>query len=93
MGDFWNGGTILEFFSFFLWRAFFFEMRRERREFFFYEIGKGFFISSSEAETGFFWMCSGFSCFFSSGDECVGNFLSCRKGVKDFLEVLGVRCD
>ena len=24
---------------------------------------------------------------------CVGNFLSCRKGVKDPLEVPGVRCD
>ena len=33
------------------------------------------------------------SCFLSSGDGCVGNFLSCRKGVKDPLEVPGVRCD
>ena len=30
---------------------------------------------------------------FRSGDGCVGNFLSCRKGVKDPLEVPGVRCD
>ena len=31
--------------------------------------------------------------FLSSGDGCVGNFLSCRKGVNDPLEVPGVRCD
>ena len=49
-------------------------------------------ISSSEAETGLPWMCAGPSCFLSSGDGCVGNFLSCRKGVKDPLEVPGVRC-
>ena len=66
---------------------------RERREFFPYETGKGSLISSSEAETGLPWMCSGPSCFLSSGDWCVGNFLSCRKGVKDPLEVPGVRCD
>ena len=46
-----------------------------------------------DAETGLPWMCSGPSCFLSSGDGCVGNFLSCRKGVKDPLEVPGVRCD
>ena len=58
-----------------------------------YETGKGSLISSSEAETGLPWMCAGPSCFLSSGDGCVGNFLSCRKGVKDPLEVPGVRCD
>ena len=42
---------------------------------------------------GLSWMCTGPSCFLSSGDGCVGNFLSCRKGVKDPLEVPGVRCD
>ena len=93
LGDSWNGGTTLEFLSPFLWRAPPLEMRRERREFFPYETGKGSLISSSEAETGLPWMCSGPSCFLSSGDGCVGNFLSCRKGVKDPLEVPGVRCD
>ena len=34
-------------------------------------------------------MCAGPSCFLSSGDGCVGNFLSCRNGVKDPLEVPG----
>ena len=39
------------------------------------------------------WMWAGLSCFLSSGDGYVGNFLSCRKGVKDPLEVPEVRCD
>ena len=50
-------------------------------------------ISSFEAETWLLWMWAGPSCFLSSGDGCVGNFLSCRKAVKDPLEVPGVRCD
>ena len=89
----WKGGTTLEFLSPFLWRAPLLEMRPERQEFFPDQAEKGALISSYEAETGLLWMWAGPSCFLSSGDGCVGNFLSCRKGVKDPLEVPGVRCD
>ena len=92
-GSFGMVARPLEFLSTFMLRVPPLEMRRERRESFPYETGKGSLISSSEAETGLPWMCSGPSCFLSSGDGCVGTFLSCRKGVKDPLEVPGVRCD
>ena len=38
-------------------------------------------------------MWAGLSCFLSSGDGYVADFLSCRKAVKDPLEVPEVRCD
>ena len=93
LGDSWNGGTILEFLSPFLWRAPALEMRWESPGFFPDQATKGSLISTYEAETEILWMWAGPSCFLSSGDGCVGNFLSCRKGVKDPLEVPGVRCD
>ena len=92
-GDSGNVGTTLQFLWPFLLRAPPPVMRRERREFCPDQAGKGSLISSYEAETVLLWMWPGPSCFLSSGDGCVGNFLSCRKGVKDPLEVPGVRCD
>ena len=83
----------LDLLSPFLWRAPPLEMQRECPEFFPDQAGKESLVSSYEAEKGLLWMCAGPSCFLSGGDGCVGNFLSCRKGVKDPLEVPGVRCD
>ena len=68
-------------------------MQQELPELFPKKAAKGSLILSYEADTGLLWMWAGPSCFLSSGDGCFGNFLSCRKGVKDPLEVPGVRCD
>ena len=46
LGDSWNGGSILEFLSPFLWRAPPLEMRQERREFFPDQPGNGFLFWS-----------------------------------------------
>ena len=67
-GDYWNGGTTLEFLSSFLLRAPPLKMRQERRDFFPDEAGKGSLILSYEAETGLLWVWAGPSFFPSSGD-------------------------
>ena len=68
-------------------------MRRERREIFPKHAGKGSLIWSYEAEKMLLWMWAGLSCFLSSGDGYVGELLELQKGVKDPLQVPGVRCD
>ena len=92
LGDSGNGGTTLEYLSLFLWRAPAVEMRRECREFFPDQAGKDPSSRARRRKRG------------SSGCErdsrassrvetdMSGNFLSCRKGVKDPLDVqwLGV---
>ena len=80
LGDSGNGGTTLEFFSPFLWRAPPLEMQRERGEFFPHLAGKGSLLSSSEAETGLLWMWAGLSCFLSSLDGYVGELLELQQG-------------
>ena len=92
-GGLWVCGTTLELLSPFLWKVPPLEMRRERREFFPDHAGKGSLLSSYEAETGLLCMWAGLSCILSSGDGMSANFLSCRYGVKDPLEVPQVRCD
>ena len=92
-GDSGNGGTTLEFLSLFLWRAPPLELRRERREFFPDHAGTGSFLSSKIRKRGS--SGCGQNSRASSRVETgmSGNFLSCRKGVKDPLEVPDVRCD
>ena len=93
LGDSGNGGTTLGFLSPFLWRTPPLEIGRERRDFFADHAGKGSLLSSQEAETGLLWMwrVSRASSRVEMGMS--GNFLSCSKGMKDPLEVPGVRCD
>ena len=93
LGDSGNGGTTLEFLLPFLWRAPPLEMRRERREFFPDHAGTGSFLSSKSRKRGS--SGCGQNSRASSRVETgmSGNFLSCRKGVKDPLEVPDVRCD
>ena len=92
-GDSGNGGTTLEFLTPFLRRAPLLEMRRERREFFPDHAGTGSFLSSKIRKRGS--SGCGQNSRASSRVETgmSGNFLSCRKGVKDPLEVPDVRCD
>ena len=91
--DSWNGGTILEFLSPFLWGAPPLEMRRNARNSFPTKPGKD---PSSRATR---WKQGSSVCGrdprVSSRVETgmSGNFLSCSKGVKDPLEVPEVRCD
>ena len=80
LGDSWNGGTTLEFFSPFLWGAPPLEMRRERGVFFPEESGKGSVISSSEAETGLLCIGTGPLCFLSSGDGYAGEVFELQHG-------------
>ena len=84
-------GSTVEFLSPFLRRAPPLEMRRVPREFFPEDAGKGSILSSLEAEPGLLWIWAGLSCLFSSEDGYVGEHLSYSKGVKDPLEVTGVR--
>ena len=88
-----NVGTTLEFLSPFLWRAPPLEMRRERRKFFPDHAGKIPFSRSRRRKRGS--SGCGRDSRASSRVETgmSGNFLSCRKGVKDPLEVPEVRCD
>ena len=93
LGDSGNGGTTLEFLLPFLWRAPPLEMQRERRDFFPDHAGTGSFLSSKSRKRGS--SGCGQNSRASSRVETgmSGNFLSCRKGVKDPLEVPDVRCD
>ena len=93
LGDSWNGGTMLEFLSPFLWRAPPLEMRRECREFFPEQAGKGSLISGYEAESGSSGCGRDPPPSFRVQTGMSGNFLSCSKGVTDLLEVPEVRCD
>ena len=80
LGDSGNGGTTLEFLSFFLWRAPPLDVGRECREFFPDHTGKGSNLSSNEEETWLLWMWAGLSCFLSSGDGYVGELLELQQG-------------
>ena len=92
-GDSVNGGTTLDLLSPFLWRAPPLEMRWEPREFFPDQTGKDPSSRAMRRKRG----SSGCgrdpraSSRVETGKS--GNVLSCSKGVKDLLEVPGLRCD
>ena len=93
LGDSGNGGTTLEFLSPFLWRAPPLEMRRNAGNSFPTTQGKD--PSSRPRRQKRVSSGCGRDSRASSRVESgmLGNFLSCSKGVKDPLEVPGVRCD
>ena len=84
---------MLEFRSPLLWRAPPLEMRQECPEFFPDQAGKVSLILSYEEETGLLWMWAGPSASSRVETGKSGNVLSCSKGLKDLLEVPGLRCD
>ena len=93
LGDFGNGGTTLEFLSYFLWTGSPLEMGRERREFFPDHAGKDPSSRARRRKRGS--SGCGRDSRASSRVETgmSGNFLSCSQGVRDPLDVPNVRCD
>ena len=87
LGDFWNGGRLLEFLSTFMLRVPLLEMRRECWESFPDKVGIGTLISSYKAETGLLLILAGPQCSPRVETGMLGNFLSCNKGVKDRFKV------
>ena len=79
-GDYWNGGTTLEFLSSFLLRAPPLEMRWEHQEYLPDVAGKGSLISSYTVEIGHVCIWSGLSSFLSSGDGYVRELLELQQG-------------
>ena len=93
MGDSGNGATTLGFLSPFRWRAPPLEMRRERRDSFPTTQGKYHSIRSRRPKRGSFGCGRNSRASTQLETGMSGKFLSCRKGVKDTLEVPEVRCD
>ena len=93
MGDSGNGGTTLEFLSPFLWRAPPLQLRRKRREFFPEHAGKGSLRRARRRKRGSFGCGRDSRASSRVQTGMSGNFLSCKKGLKDPLEVPEVRCE
>ena len=93
MVDSGNGGTTLEFLSPFLWRAPPLELRRKRREFFPEHAGKGSVRRARRRKQGSFGCGRDSRASSQVQTGMSGNFLSCKNGLKDPLEVPEVRCE